>query len=126
MSTSLPSPPGASPSVDEMCAQAVKLQVAGGLEVAEEIYRAILQTEPEHAAANHCLGLLLLHVRRPDEGMPHLLAALNGKPENPDYWLGYLESLLLTGKTLEARDTLAIARQHGLAGKAVEDFAKRL
>ena len=118
--------PGATPSADELCAKAVKLQIAGGLDVAEEIYRAILQAEPAHAAANHCLGLLLVHAGRPAQGLPHLLAALNGKPEIPDYWLGYLEALLLAGNVDEAKATLALGRQHGLAGKAVEDFAGRL
>jgi tetratricopeptide (TPR) repeat protein len=126
MSTSVSSPPSASPSADELCDKAVRLQIAGGMDVAEEIYRAILQAEPSHAAANHCLGLLLLHVRRPAEGLPHLLTALNGNPEIPDYWLGYLESLLLIGKMDEAKSTLALGRQHGLKGPAVEDYAKRL
>jgi predicted O-linked N-acetylglucosamine transferase (SPINDLY family) len=104
----------------------VKLQIAGQLSAAEEIYRSILKDHPVHAAASHCLGLLLVHRQQPAEGAPHLLAALNGNPEIPDYWLGYLESLLLLGRSDEAKTTLALGRQHGLSGKAVEEFAARL
>jgi len=55
-----------------------------------------------------------------------LLAALNLHPEIPDYWLGYLEALLLAGKAEEAVEVLAIGREHGLTGRATEDFARRL
>jgi tetratricopeptide (TPR) repeat protein len=54
------------------------------------------------------------------------MAALEASPALPDYWLGYLEALLLADRTEEARQTLALARRHGLAGKATEDFATRL
>jgi tetratricopeptide (TPR) repeat protein len=104
----------------------MQLQVAGRLDAAEKGYRAILETHSTHGAANHCLGLLLLHVQRPADGLPHLLAALNGDPQVPDYWLGYLEALLLVSGTDEAKSTLALGRQHGLKGEAVEDFARRL
>jgi len=104
----------------------MQLQIAGRLDAAEESYRAILKIQPAHGAANHCLGLLLLHMHRPADAPPHLLAALNGDPQNPDYWLGYLEALLLVANIDEAKSTLALGRQHGLKGEAVEEFAKRL
>ena len=126
MSNSASSPASASPSVDELCARAVQLQISGAFDASEQIYRMILQAQPTHAAANHCLGLLLVHVRRAADSLPHLLVALNGNPEVPDYWLGYLESLLLLGELGQAKNTLALGRQHGLKGKAVEEFAKRL
>lgn len=126
MSNSLSSAASASPSVDELCAKAVQLQISGAFDASEQIYRTILQAQPTHAAANHCLGLLLVHQRRSADSLPHLLIALNRNPEIPDYWLGYLESLLLLGDVGQAKNTLALGRQHGLNGQAVEDFAERL
>jgi len=102
------------------------LQVAGRVELAEPIYRSILELEPSHGAANHCLGMLLVQTSRLELGLPHLLAALNANPELSDYWLGYLEALLLLGMKGEALSTLALARRHGLAGRATEEFAVRL
>jgi predicted O-linked N-acetylglucosamine transferase (SPINDLY family) len=116
----------ASGSLDDVCQGAMGLQLAGKLELAEQSYRAILEREPRHATANYCLGMLQVQLRRPVQALSYLMAALQASPSVPDYWLGYLEALLLAGSTEEARQTLALARQHGLAGKAAEDFAARL
>jgi predicted Zn-dependent protease len=95
-------------------------QIAGRVELAEPLYREILGAEPQHAAANHCLGMLYVQMRQPSLGLPHLLASLQASPQNPDYWLGYLEALLSNGRLDEATATLALGRQqHGLASAAV-------
>jgi predicted O-linked N-acetylglucosamine transferase (SPINDLY family) len=104
----------------------MQLQLSGDTNRAEDLYRSILQTAPSHAAANYCLGMLKVQLRRPIDGMPLLLAALDAHPEIPDYWLGYLEALLLSGHINEAAEALALGREHGLAGDAVEDFAARV
>jgi predicted O-linked N-acetylglucosamine transferase (SPINDLY family) len=114
------------PSLDELCDAAVKLQIAGKLALAEPLYRSILERLPTHGAANYCLGMLLVQLQRPADGLAHLLAALNATPDNADYWLGYLEALLLLGDVAQATQTLALARQHGLAGRAADEFAMRL
>jgi predicted O-linked N-acetylglucosamine transferase (SPINDLY family) len=111
---------------DAICAEAMRLQLAGDPYEAEKLYRTVLQTDPGHAAANYCIGMLKVQLQRPAEGLPHLLAALESKPETFDYWLGYLEALLQARRIEEAKSTLALARQHGLAGRAVEEFAQRL
>jgi protein O-GlcNAc transferase len=111
---------------DDACGKAMNLQLAGRADLAEHGYRSILLAAPSHAAANYCLGMLNVQLRRPSEAVPFLLAALNLHPEIPDYWLGYLEVLLLAGNVNEAAEALALGREHGLAGKAVEDLAGRL
>jgi len=78
------SPECAAPTLDDLCGNAIKLQVAGRLELAEQLYRRILQAEPAHAAANHCIGMLNVQLQRPADGLPHLLAALESNPQNPD------------------------------------------
>ncbi len=107
-------------------AEAVKLQLAGQLERAERIYRELLETQPRHPAANHCLGMLHVQSGRPAAGLVFLFAALESSPQIPDYWLGYLEALLLAGQREGAHAALAIARQGGLTGEAVDNFAQRL
>jgi predicted O-linked N-acetylglucosamine transferase (SPINDLY family) len=112
--------------LDAACAEATELQLAGQLELAEQLYRAILQAEPQHAAANYCFGMLHVQSLRPASGLPHLLAALQSNPSVSEYWLGYLEALLLADQTDEARSTLALGREHGLGGAAIDGFAERL
>src|SRR5579863_7406005 len=114
------------PTADEDCRNAMELQLAGKLDLAAEVYRLILQGQPEHAAANYCLGMLHVQLRRPADALPYLLTALQASPQLEDYWLGYLEALLLSGQIDEAGATLALGRQHGLAGTAVLNFARRL
>ena len=104
----------------------MQLQIAGRLQQADSIYRDILQAEPRHAAANHCLGMLEVQRQRPASGLPYLLAALEENPQLPDYWLGYLEALLLAGHTTEAEQALELGTQHGLNGAAVADYRQRL
>jgi len=104
----------------------MELQIAGHLDLAERLYRSILSAQPGHAGAHHGLGLLEIRLRRPTDGVPHLLAALEASPESPDYWLGYLEGLRLTGDVAAAAAALALGRKHGLSGQSVDDFAQRL
>ncbi len=102
------------------------LQIAGQLDLCEPIYRSILETQPAHAGSHYCLGMLLVQRRRPAEGSPHLLAAVNARPHVAEYWLGYLEALLLLRDIPKALETLSIARRHGLAGNAADDLERRL
>lgn len=113
-------------SPDAECERAMQLQLAGRLDLAAQIYRTILQAQPQHAAANHCLGMLQVQAKRPADALPNLIAALDAKPEVAEYWLGLLEALTLADQLDAARNTLAVGRQHGLAGASVEDFANRL
>jgi predicted O-linked N-acetylglucosamine transferase (SPINDLY family) len=113
-------------AIDAACERAMELQIAGKLHLAEPIYRSVLESQPTHAGAHYCLGMLLVQQRRPADGSPHLLAAVNSEPRVADYWLGYLEALLLLGENAKASEILSIARQRGLSGDAVEDFARRL
>lgn len=111
---------------DSICAAAMQLQIAGDLDRAESLYRSILQSQPRHAAANYCLGMLNVQRQRPAAGLAYLLAALETNPETFDYWMGYLEALLQADRVDEAQSTLELARRHGLAGPRVEDFSQRL
>jgi predicted O-linked N-acetylglucosamine transferase (SPINDLY family) len=69
--------------------------------------------------------MLNVQRRRPSQGLSFLMTALQENPGIPDYWLGYLEALLLSGRMEEAASALDLARQHGL-GAAVDEFANRL
>jgi protein O-GlcNAc transferase len=113
-------------TLDAACHKAMHLQLGGQPELAEQLYRSILGAEPSHAAASHCLGMLKVQLQRPVDGLPYLLAALNENPQIPDYWLGYLEALLLSDHLEDAKTALAVGRQYGLAGASVDDFTQRL
>ncbi|MHB8954346.1 MAG: FG-GAP-like repeat-containing protein [Pirellulaceae bacterium] len=50
---------------------------------AESVLRKILASQPDNAAAQYCLGLVLLHGNRDDEALPHLQAAYDADPHDP-------------------------------------------
>jgi len=112
--------------LDLQCASAMELQLSGQLETAEAAYRAILEIEPAHAAANHCRGMLLLQLRRSDEALPYLLKALESQPQLADYWFGCLEALLQAGRLSEAEDTLRLAQGYGVPTDLHDEFRRRL
>lgn len=110
----------------ERFGRAMEYQLAGRLDLAEQIYRDVLRERRWDAMANHCLGMLLVQRRRAPDALPHLLTALRMSPAQPDFWLGYLETLLLERQYEEAEAMLALARQRGLGEAASADFAARL
>jgi len=105
---------------------AVSYHQIGQMHAAGQLYRAILQAQPEHPQANHNLGLLLLQMQQPEAGLPHLEAALAVNPESARYWVSYIDALEQSGQTGQALQMLAFGRQHGLEGDAVEALAEIL
>jgi Tfp pilus assembly protein PilF len=116
---------------DEAYRQALQLtlQLAVGyhradrLQEAERLYREILQGEPEHAEANHNLGILLLEKDQPAAGLAHFEAALAANPQSQRYWLSYIDALIRADQSALARERLAFASKHGLDAGAAEALA---
>jgi predicted O-linked N-acetylglucosamine transferase (SPINDLY family) len=93
---------------------------------AERLYRAILQINPNHPDANHNLGTLTVQAKQPATALPHLKAALEARPSVGQYWLSYINALILAGRQDVAQQILEQGRQRGLKGKAVEALAATL
>ena len=51
-------------TVDQALQQGVAAHKEGKLQEAEKLYRAILSTQPQHADANHNLGVLAVSVNK--------------------------------------------------------------
>ena len=47
---------------DKLLQQAVKAHKAGDVQVAERLYRSILEIDAAHPDANHDLGVLIVHI----------------------------------------------------------------
>jgi len=72
------------------------------------------------------MGALAVQMKQPATGLPYFITALNADPSRGLYWLSYIDALLEDGQPEEARQVLALARQHGLEGDDVEALALRL
>jgi protein O-GlcNAc transferase len=106
--------------------QAITNHRAGRFHEATELYRAVLEVNPNHADASHNLGVLLISANRIDEALLRLCVAIEMEPAEPQYWLSYLTALHLAKRNSEALELLAVARQHGLSGPAIDKLARDL
>jgi len=70
--------------------------------------------------------MLYVQLKQPEMGLAFLNEALVQDLRVTDYWLGYMEALLLLGQFAAARSTLTLGLQQGLEGPAVDEFARRL
>jgi predicted O-linked N-acetylglucosamine transferase (SPINDLY family) len=98
----------------------------GNITEAEDLYLAVLQAQPQQPEANYKLGLLRMQAQRPVAGLPYFEAALAARPEQEQYWLAYIDALILANQTETARQVLELAWQHGLQGSAADKLALRL
>jgi protein O-GlcNAc transferase len=117
-------------TLEKVLAQALEKALTchqgGDLCEAEQLYRAILQAQPAHPEANHCLGLLEVQRQRPALALPYFITALEARPELREYWLSYIDALLEADQLESAQQALALGRQHGLDGHAFDELARRL
>ena len=113
-------------TVEQSLQQALACHQTDRLQEAEALYRAVLQTHPNHPEANHNMGVLAVQKKQPAASLPYFVAALNADPARGQYWLSYIDALLQAGQMEDARQVLALARQNGLQGNEVEALGVRL
>ncbi|MCX7177195.1 MAG: tetratricopeptide repeat protein [Proteobacteria bacterium] len=117
---------GESLSAGQALHRAISHHQAGQLQEAERLYRAILQSQPNHPDANHNLGVLAVQVRQILAALPHFKSALEADPNQGQYWLSYVDALIQADQTDTARQVLERGRRRGLQGDAFEALAGRL
>lgn len=93
-------------SLDIALKQAIAHHEAGRLPEAEQLYRAILQAQPDHAEGNYGLGMIACQIGQFVGALPYLNAALAANPSHPQFALTYAEALLAVGQPQEAQKTL--------------------
>ena len=113
-------------ALEKVLQLAVRHHQSGRIEEAENLYRSILQTQPDHPEANHNLGRLAVQMQQPGTGLPYFAAALEANPGAAEYWISYLDALLLAGEADMAQQVLALGRQHGLQGDDVDALTGRV
>lgn len=101
------------PSSDLMAA-AQKLQAEGEITQAAELYLALLKAEPQHAEANFQLGWIETHTRGVTFALPRLEQAVMQQPEVEQYWVTYIDALLMQGNIRAALLAIQQGQQHGL------------
>ena len=125
-------------TIDQAMQQGIDAHKNGDLVLAERLYRAILETQPFHPDANHNLGILAISSNNSCSALNFLRTALNENPKNEQFWLSYIEALIIGRKFREARKAVLDGRRAGvneeklkelslkLATESASDFTKRL
>lgn len=103
-------------AIDASLSLAMKYHHAGELEHAETLYRGILETLPEHAAANFFLGRLAVRVGQAQVALPHFVAALKAQPSDIDYRLGYIDALIWADQFDDAQAEMTMVSGRNAGG----------
>ena len=103
-------------TIDQALQQAVEAHKAGKLQDAGALYRAILRTHPKHPDANHNLGVLVVSLNKTEAALPLFKIALEANPNQGQFWLSYVDTLIKENQFDIARNcpTSACVRQIGV------------
>ena len=88
-------------------------RATGDLSAAEACFRQALARDPGLGAAHHDLAELLRRLGRSTEALSHHSAALDDEPDDPDRWIGLIDTLRIcpaVPETLEPRIVAALER----------------
>jgi thioredoxin-like negative regulator of GroEL len=114
------------PTIDQALQQGVAAHQEGRLQDAERLYRAILQSQPQHPDANHNLGVIAVSINKADAALPLLKTALEANPKIEQFWVSYIDALITIQKFDDARQVLADAQQAGVTVTKLQIFEEQL
>lgn len=98
----------------------------GKLQEAEKLYRTILSTQPQHADANHNLGVLAVEIGKVAEALSFFKLALEANPKQAQFWLSHIDALMKVGQLDNARQVVQQGKDAGLNGRQVHQLEAQL
>jgi len=113
-------------TVDQTLQQGVAAHKEGKLQDAERLYRAILQSQPNHPDANHNLGVIAVSVNKAGAALPLFKTALEANPKIEQFWLSYIDALIKENQFETVKKVLAEGRKVGLVGEKVDALERQL
>jgi tetratricopeptide (TPR) repeat protein len=113
-------------TIEQALQQGVAAHQEGKLQEAERLYRAILQSQPFHTDANHNLGVLLVSVNKAVAALPLFKTALEANPEIEQFWLSYIEVLIIENQFDNAKQVLEQAKNQELDREALKALESEL
>ena len=112
-------------STDEALRLGVKAQQTHNFKEAQRYYSAVLKTSPKHPDANHNLGVIAVNRGRLTAALPFLKTALEANPNNPQFWINYIYTLIKLNRLTEAKALFNQAKSKGAKGEAFDKLAVR-
>ena len=112
--------------IQEALGKGVEMHVAGELDLASELYASVIKLQPNHADANHNMGLLKVDKGQDLEALPYLQTALQADPSIAQFWLSYIRALINLDKVEEAGRILSLAQESGVKSEEFLELHQHL
>ena len=113
-------------TVDQLLQQAVAAHNENKLQKAEGLYRTIFQTQPNHAYANHNLGLIAISMNKIEAALLLFKTALDANPNIEQFWLSYIDALIQERQFEIAKRALKKGKKRGVAKDKLTALTKQL
>jgi tetratricopeptide (TPR) repeat protein len=113
-------------TLEQILQTAVTHHKSGDLVDAERLYRSILSEQTNHPDANHNLGVLLKQGDKADIALPLFKTALESNPNQGQYWISYIDTLIHLGQYDDAQNVLNQGQAKELKDNAVDQLKERL
>lgn len=102
-------------AIQEVYQLALDHQLKGELVEAEQLYLEILNVHPRHADANHNLGFIETAQKGAEVAMPRFEIALTENPHREQFWVSFIDALIMSGQLEMARDAISQGTCFGLS-----------
>jgi tetratricopeptide (TPR) repeat protein len=112
--------------IEQALQQGIAAHKDGKLQEAERLYRAILQSQPEHPDANHNLGVLAVSVNKANSALSLFKTAVETNPKIEQFWLSYIDALIKEQQFENAKQVFEQAKTQGMAGDKLNDLEAQL
>ena len=112
--------------MQEALTKGVEMHVAGEFEFASQLYGSVIKLQPNHADANHNMGVLKVDIGNDFEALPYLQTALEADTNIAQFWLSYIKTLIKLDRRDEATRILSLAKETGVEGGEFHDLYQQL
>ena len=99
--------------IQKALTKGVEMHIAGEFDLASQLYESVIKLQPEHADANHNMGLLKLDLGLDLEALPFLAVALQADTSIAQFWLSYIKTLIKLERYEHATRILDLAEEAG-------------
>ena len=100
-------------NIQEALSKGVKMHASGEFECASQLYDSVIKLQPDHAEANHNMGLLKIDTGKDLEALPYFQTALEADKSIAKFWLSYIKGLINLDRKKEASRILSLAKENG-------------
>ena len=112
--------------IEEALQRAIVAHQSGDTTEADRYYTAILNVQPDHADANHNLGILAMELQRSEIALPLFQKAIDANPAFKQFYLTYIQALASIGQIEKANEVVQQARNNDCPDNDVEDLLQFL